>query len=137
MHVQRPAAHRGAAAVEFAFVLPLFVLFLFGLLEMGRALMSASLLASAARAGCRAGIVPSAKNADVTAAVQAKMAGAGLGGKGNIVITVNGTGSDVSSAETRDRIGVTVSLDYEELSWLPFARWIDGKITGRFTLPHE
>lgn len=44
---------RGAAAVEMALVLPLFLLVIFGIVEIGRAFMVEHLLANAARVGAR------------------------------------------------------------------------------------
>lgn len=46
---------RGAALVEFAFVLPILVLFVFGIVEFGRAYSARIELTSAVREGARAG----------------------------------------------------------------------------------
>ncbi len=48
---------RGAAAVEFALTLPLFLVLVFAILEYGWVMVSQHSLESAARAGCRAGAV--------------------------------------------------------------------------------
>jgi Flp pilus assembly protein TadG len=44
---------RGAAAVEFALVLPLFMAFVFGILEGGRLMEAQNAVTAAARAGAR------------------------------------------------------------------------------------
>ncbi|HUG68005.1 MAG TPA: TadE family protein [Pirellulaceae bacterium] len=44
---------RGAAAVEFAAVAPIFVLLLFGMLEFGRMVMVQQILTNATREGAR------------------------------------------------------------------------------------
>jgi Flp pilus assembly protein TadG len=59
---------QGASAVEMAFVLPVFVLMLFGFFELGHALMIDSIAENAAYEGARRGIVPGATHA---AAIQA------------------------------------------------------------------
>lgn len=51
---------RGATTVEFAIVVPLFLLFLFAFFELGRALMIDSVIENAAYEGARRGIIPGA-----------------------------------------------------------------------------
>src|SRR5438128_1702420 len=63
------AARGGAAAVEFAVVVPVFFLIFFGIVEIGRAFMVRGILDNAARAGCRTGILQGKSNTDVTSAV--------------------------------------------------------------------
>lgn len=48
---------KGAAIVEFALVLPLLVMLLFGIIEMGRAFYTWSVMSEATREGARVGIV--------------------------------------------------------------------------------
>lgn len=45
--------NRGQAVIEFALVLPLLLLVLFGITEFGRAWMTVNILTQAAREGCR------------------------------------------------------------------------------------
>ena len=49
--------NRGASAVEFALVLPLLVLLIFGIIEMSLLLYNQQILTNASREGARAGIV--------------------------------------------------------------------------------
>jgi Flp pilus assembly protein TadG len=48
---------RGQAVIEFALVLPLLLLLVFGITEFGRAWMTKNILTSAAREGCRMAVV--------------------------------------------------------------------------------
>ncbi len=65
---------RGAAAVEFALVLPVLLLVIFGIIDFGRMLYTKITLTEAAQAGARAGaIFGQAKGED-----QANLAAAGL-----------------------------------------------------------
>src|SRR5713101_5312317 len=45
---------QGAAAVEFAFVAPIFVILTLGMIEFGRLIMVEQMITNAAREGCRA-----------------------------------------------------------------------------------
>ncbi|MEW6327514.1 MAG: TadE/TadG family type IV pilus assembly protein [Thermodesulfobacteriota bacterium] len=48
---------KGAAAVEFALVLPILILFIFGIIEFGMGMHAKEILTNASREGARAGIV--------------------------------------------------------------------------------
>lgn len=68
----RPASERGAAAVEFALVLPLLLAMLLGVVEMGLALYDKAVLTHASREGARAGIVlrsPKLSTSEISAIV--------------------------------------------------------------------
>jgi Flp pilus assembly protein TadG len=54
---RKRSAQRGTASVELALVLPMFLLLLFGLVELGFALYDKAILTQASREGARAGIV--------------------------------------------------------------------------------
>src|SRR3954469_18581643 len=80
MRLRTPAHRRGAHAVEFAVALPVFLTFLWGLIEVGRGFMVAGLLGNAAQAGCRAGVLPSATTTSVEQAVDTYLGGIGVNG---------------------------------------------------------
>ena len=69
----RPCQQRGAAAVEFALVLPLLLALLVGTLDMGLMLYDKAVITNASREGARAGIVlrnPKPSVAEITSVVQ-------------------------------------------------------------------
>jgi Flp pilus assembly protein TadG len=71
----------GVATVEFAIILPLFVLLLFGIIEFGLAIWRQEILTNASREGARAGIVsgaPRPTSDEITAVVEASLANAGI-----------------------------------------------------------
>jgi Flp pilus assembly protein TadG len=70
----------GAAAVEFALVLPMLVVILFGTIEFGRALHISHAVTDAAREGARRAVVRDGQNKQTTVPdlVQARLASAGL-----------------------------------------------------------
>ncbi|HLE59058.1 MAG TPA: TadE family protein [Candidatus Limnocylindria bacterium] len=53
----RPTLPRGQTAVEFALILPLFILLLLGIFDLGRAVYAFNTISNAAREGVRLGIV--------------------------------------------------------------------------------
>ncbi|MEY4733975.1 MAG: hypothetical protein RLZZ464_2041 [Pseudomonadota bacterium] len=72
----RPSAsaheQRGAAAVEFALILPILLMVLLGIIEMSLALYDKAILTNASREGARAGIVlssPKMSDAQISAVV--------------------------------------------------------------------
>ena len=103
----------GAAAVEFALLLPLLVLLLFGMIEFGLAFNTRIQATNAARAGARMAVVGIADWADVgggTAFWQAVQQDAGIGNIDNCVLS------------TDDVVGgtLTVTFDYPLDLVIPF-----------------
>jgi len=115
----RGAARRGTAAVEFAVVAPLlFLVIVLPTFEFGRGLMVAELVTNAARSGCRVGILPGNSNSTITSAVDTSLTSQGVKGA-TTMIKVNGAAADVSAAVPGDTITVTVSVPYNNNSWIP------------------
>jgi Flp pilus assembly protein TadG len=68
----RRQAQQGAAAVEFALILPILLLVFFGMIELSLALYDKAILTNASREGARAGIVlssPKMTDAQIRAVV--------------------------------------------------------------------
>lgn len=112
---------RGVAAAEFAIVAPLFLLLVFGIIELGRALMVQQVLINASRVGARQAVTFGATTSEVIAAVQDYTAGTSVPG-----VTVN-----VSPAPTAAAVGsaitVTTSVPFSSVSWLPAPWFLGGK----------
>jgi Flp pilus assembly protein TadG len=135
---RRPASTSGRPAtlvVEFTFVVPVFFIFLFGIVEIGRGCMVKSLMTNAARSGCRAGILQGTTNSDVTTAVASALGDQSLRDV-TTTVTVNGAVADVSTAQPGDVINVTVSVPVSRISWLPTIQYFRGSIAGSFSLAH-
>ncbi len=100
----------GASAVEFAILLPLLMMIVFGIIEFGFALYQQAILTNASREGARLGIVqsvPPITNAAVDAKIDTYLTAAGIT-PGNVTRTpppvlTGGTGSPVT---------VTLTLPY-------------------------
>ncbi|HSJ24325.1 MAG TPA: TadE family protein [Longimicrobiales bacterium] len=76
----------GAAAVEFALVLPLLIVMLFGIIEFGRAWHRQQVITDAAREGARWAVVRDGldKDATVTTAIQNRLTVTGLTWDGTV-----------------------------------------------------
>ena len=113
---------RGAAAVEFAVVAPVFVLLVFGMIEFGRMVMVQQMLTNAAREGARLGVIEGNTATDVETRVDNYLAAANITGATVTVTTLPASGSD-----TGDRISVTVSIPFGQVSWLPTPMYLGGE----------
>jgi len=111
----------GAAVVEMAFVLPLFISLVFGMIEAARLGMAAQLLNTAARDGCRVAVLNQMTQADVQAHVDAVLSGSGISAG-----TVTPTPSDWMTAPNATAITVSLSVPYSQISWLPSPRFLGG-----------
>jgi Flp pilus assembly protein TadG len=105
---------RGAAAIEFAFVAPVFILLVVGIIEFGRAMSVQSLLANAAQRGARAGVLDGAQASDVSTAVDTFLASGGVTGA-----TTTVTPDPPSSAYAGQDVSVSVSINFSHVSWMP------------------
>ena len=99
----------GTAAVEFALLLPLLVLLLFGIVEFGLALYRQQVLATASREGARVGIrqtVPRPTAGDIQRVARNVLTQAGV--PGAALVVVNGAG-----AASGTDLSVTVQTPYQ------------------------
>ena len=114
--LRRRSNRRAVALMEMALVLPLLVLFLFGMMEYGWIFLNMQQITTAARHGARMGVKPDATSGDVTAAVASVMSSAGLGGSGYTV-----SFSDPGGLATGAELRVTVVVTYAniELTGIP------------------
>lgn len=111
----------GQAVVEFALVLPIFMLLVFGAIEFGRAYYSVHLLTTAARRGARVGSLKEQSESDVSAAVDEFLNAAGLSGTWSTAVSVVDSGGTVrggglADSVEGDRVFVTVSHDFDVLT---------------------
>jgi Flp pilus assembly protein TadG len=98
---------RGNALIEFAFVLPILLLVLFGITEFGRMIMTTNILNTASREGARlAAVSPLGETAAVEARVKEVLASAKVQAK---AITVD-------YSPTTKSVRVTVTSDFNILS---------------------
>lgn len=122
--------NQGASAVEFALVLPMLVLLLFGIIEFSLALYDKAMITNASREGARAGVVykvPRLSVADIQGVVTNYCQNYLITfGAANSVIT-NVTGAGGSSGSN-----LTVSVNYT-YGFLVIPKFVTS-ITGPITL---
>ena len=104
----------GAAAVEFAVIVPVFLLFVFGMVEFGRAIMVQQMLTNASREGARLAVLDGSSGTDIRSTVKSYLQ------------TVPVQDDDIeidppnpSSASFGDPVSVEVSIGFDQVSWLP------------------
>ncbi|MFT5527356.1 MAG: Flp pilus assembly protein TadG [Pirellulaceae bacterium] len=105
---------RGVAAVEMAIAMPLLIMLIFGMIEIGRALMVQQVLTNASREGARVAVTGGATAETVTAAVEA-YANSIINAEVSVAITP----AYPSLAASGTPITVEVSVDYVDVGWLP------------------
>lgn len=122
-------ARAGAAAVEFAFVAPVFFVIVLAVFEFGRAMMVQAILTSAAERGARTGAMSGAQTSDVTSTVSSFLTNSGINGATTIV-----TPSPPSSAYPGQTINVTVSVPYASVSWIPSPKFLQNTVLSASAL---
>lgn len=123
-------AQRGVAAVEFALVLPVLLILLFGIIEMGLFLYDKAVITNASREGARAGVVlksPKPTASDVQTVVTNYTSSYLLtfGTQNTPVVTTTGAGGNFGQP-----LSVTVTYQYNGLA---LGRMV-APITGALTL---
>lgn len=106
----------GAAAVEFAIILPILIVLVFGIIEFGLALYDKAVITNASREGARAGIVfkvPAVSDAEITAVIDSYCQNnlVTFGAVTDATTTITREGASASG----DNLTVTVAYTYDYL----------------------
>jgi Flp pilus assembly protein TadG len=120
---------RGAAAVEFAVVAPIFLLLVFGMIEYGRMVMVQQILVNASREGARKAVLDGSTGGDVTQVVEQYLTGGSIDGA-NITVTP----SNPEDAAFGDPVTVSVSVGFNQVSWLPSPMYLGGRTLSASTV---
>lgn len=107
---RKQSDRRGAALVEFAIVAPVFLLFLLGSIEIGRALVVQQALTNASCEGARMGTL----EGDVQSVVNVYLNGVSISGATTTVTT-----NDMGAPPSDTQVTVSVSIPYAAVSWVP------------------
>jgi len=118
------APRRGVAVVEFAAVVPLLLILLLGLWEVGRLLQVKQILANAAREGGRQAATGLKSTAEVQQYVRNSIQRAGLNTAGmpDPVVTnlTSALRNDPRTANQLDRFNIRVSMPTANFRWVLF-----------------
>ncbi len=120
---------RGAAAVEFAVVAPVFLLLVFGMIEYGRMVMVQQVITNASREGARVGVLDGSSNQDVLDIVDQYLTSGSISGA-----TITVTPTNPEDAEFGDPVTVTVDIPFSQVSWLPSPMYLGGKTLSATTV---
>jgi Flp pilus assembly protein TadG len=112
---------RGAAAVEFAVVAPVFFIMVLGMVEFGRMVMVQQVLTNASREGARVAVLDGATASDVTTKVRNYLTAAHLPAVDPTV-----SPNPPSTAGYGDPVTVTVQIPFSQVSWLPSPIFVSG-----------
>lgn len=128
----------GAAAVEFALIVPVFLLLVAGIVEFGQAFRTQHVLTTASRRAARALSMESADSSKVQYEIEDYCEKALGDVPVNVSIEVNGDGWGLESAEEGDAITVTVSVPYAEAGIAFFSKLIStSELSSSCTLERE
>lgn len=125
---ERPHLRKGAAAVEFALIAPLFFLLLIGIIEFGRGMMVQQVITNATREGAREAALPDATTASVKATVVDFLVGSSIDVSPNDVAV----SPNPATAVNNEQITVAVEVPYSDVSWIP-GSYLVGKNLQAFT----
>ena len=106
-----------------AFAMPLLILLIFGMIEVGRALMVQQVLTNASREGARLAVTGGATADSVTEAVE-DYANSLISAEVSVTITPEYP----SLAASGTPVTVEVSIDYTDVSWLPTPSYFEDAV---------
>lgn len=141
----RPPQRRGAAVVEMAFVMPVFVGIVLGIIEFGRGMMVGQVVTNAAREGARNAVIDGSTNATVESFIKTYLQNAVGPGGGSASVTITITpatgnqnpGNSLSNARSKDLIQVRVSVPFNQVSYIGGKYLKDHNLVGSCSMRHE
>jgi Flp pilus assembly protein TadG len=124
----------GVAAVEFAFIAPLFMTLVLGSVEFARMIFVKQIMENAARAGARVATITGNTDTNVQSIVASNMTASGVTGYSWSVSPSLSTNPGSGTAMT-----VTASVPCSSVSWTNlFAGWFTGKtLQSTVVMTHE
>jgi Flp pilus assembly protein TadG len=126
----RLASQRGAQLIEFALVLPVMLLVLAGILDMGFLFKDYQVVTNAAREGARMATLPGWTAGQVTTRVNNYLAAGGLQGSATTTIDNVTIVTDPLSGRSISGIRVTVTFPHNYLILGPISQLVSGTPVG-------
>lgn len=146
MRTRRPQEkRRGAALVEMAMTLPLFLTIILGIVEFGRAMMVSQLLTNSAREAARQSVMNGSTNAETEKIVRDFLTDVLGVSAADITVTITVTealgnppcGNDVSLAQRRDLCTVMVKVPFDKVSFVGGEFLASKQLLGQCAMRHE
>jgi hypothetical protein len=118
----------GVAMLELAIVLPILLLLVLGIIEMGRVMMLNQMATNGVREACRRAIVPGADHNNVLSVCNGYLDASGVSQSGRVVEIRDSAGSNVNLSTIGSHQPVTVYAEfpYSANTW-GFTRIMSGK----------
>ncbi len=118
--IKRLRCQKGVAAVEFAIILPVLIIIIFGIIEFGLLLYDKQVITNASREGARAGVVVGVSRVDdagIRAVMDRYIANhlITFGSTPSLGITIVPDEADRDDMDFGDELTVTVAYDYDFL----------------------
>lgn len=142
-HRNQGNKRQGTAVVELAIVLPIFLLLIFGMVELGRAFMVQHLLSEASRMGARKAIVEGASKSEIKDAVKNFCASTLGTAEKEIDVDIevlkfdDDEHTNFSDAKSGDMCSVTVSIRFDKVSLLPAMFLKNSQLTNTSVMERE
>jgi len=117
----RRTPRRGAIAVEFALVLPLLIMLLLGVWDIGRLVNVAQILNNAVREGGRYASTGMGNTSQIRSTIESYLSKAGINTTGLTVTVANLTNTgntDPTSASQLDQFQLTATLPSSSVRWI-------------------
>lgn len=135
----------GAALVEMALTLPLFLMVILGIVEFGRGMMVSQLMTNSAREGARQAVLTGSTNASVTTTVKDFLKSTMSVSDSDIDVDITVTPApgnpdpdgDIASARNRDLISITVKLPFNKVSYIAGQYLASKQMIGQCAMRHE
>jgi Flp pilus assembly protein TadG len=124
----RRERERGAAAVEFAILLPVLILLLFGIAQFAIAYNHAQAVHAAAREGARIASLPASTQSDITSRVTSALNGTGVTSP-NVSISPNTNQPCLNNTGNPVTVTVTASQSINIPLWNNVTKTLTGKGT--------
>ena len=99
--------------IEFALVLPILMLLVFGIIEFGRTMTVHQIITNGAREGARRAILPGATNGQVTTAIDNYLNSAGIASGFSRSVT------NLSGLASGSAVTVTISIPFSQIFSAP------------------
>ena len=146
---------RGTTTIEMAFVLPVFLAFVFGLIEYGRLQLTANLLKNAARQAARYGSTEGVSTSEAEARFNEIVASAVDVSVIDLIVkdaSAFDTGGslptseseyqslpdiELSTADPRQLFVIRATVDYDDIAWVPLNFSGDIVLSGQAYMRHE
>ena len=136
---------QGSAMIELAFVLPVFLTLVFGILEIGRIVMVSQLVTEASRVACRLAVLTGVTATDVASEATTFLT---AGGIATSAVTVTITGQTVAGGPINQTINlatiqeglaicVKVQVNYAQAAWIPPTRFAIPTISASTVMRKE